>query len=488
MGKHDNFKFDEIMNGLYVKGSGFDAYCTPCIPQDQVSQNVINALLSENFADLGEARKILDSILAAGKDVKEVSDLGSILRAPPPRFSTPVKREPADLNLRAKFDTILKNVLDDKRNAADGDNELEKARLFNEYLVELTSTVESNQYEMDQLAERVFDTTSQLGVAPKNGPPTLWVGHMEIKSDLEEISNSLKRKADLDAVSTIKDVEVKLEDLDREHKKLKRDIATSFQDVATEIYSVSKAGVHHAEDHAMNPGLSETINKLNQEMGLIKKFVDNEGSKGVAGKLSIQIGKFRFNSMEDVGAWSYKCLPPNYPFGPFIDVYSFLERVKSAKDISEFNSAVGEMDTRRKASLSADEAIIVEAFQHPLPRCFRGSSSSANIGAWLPGLKTKDSWENKSSTRGVKLAIRDNMDGIRQRIEAIISTRLNNHPEAADLARVLLSDTITFITTLSAYITGTQTELTSAGFPEDDAWNLVSKLIYRIFATDCYHE
>ena len=51
-----------------------------------------------------------------------------------------------------------------------------------------------------------------------------------------------------------------------------------------------------------------------------------------------------------------------------------------------------------------------------------------------------------------------------------------------------MSNTVTFITTLSSYISGTQIELTSAGFPENDTWNLVSKFEYKIFATGCYHE
>jgi len=147
-----------------------------------------------------------------------------------------------------------------------------------------------------------------------------------------------------------------------------------------------------------------------------------------------------------------------------------------------------EMDTRRKASLSADESIVVEAFQYPEPRCFRGGSTSTVTHCWLPGVKSREIWENDTNTRGVKIAIRDTMEGIRYRIDAIISQRLHQHQEAADLARVLLSDTVTFVTSLSSFISTTCLNLKNAGYPESEAWNLVCKLVYIIFATDCFHD
>ena len=487
--KHQKDRFIELEVGIYLRGTGTDAYCTPCIPKNDLKPEVIEALLHEEFSDLGEARKMLDSVLAVEGQIHDASDLRKILKPPVPKFATPIKREPTDLNLRAKFETFL--MVQKNEEGEEGTNleEVQKAKMFNDYLIELTSTVEANQSDLEQLSDKVFDISSQLGVPPKAGPPTLWLGHMELKSDVEDTANELKRKADASTIQSSKDVELQVEELSREHKKLKQDLATAFQDVATKIFTVSNSLSHPStNEHLVDSTISERINKLDGKVDEIYNLMENNDTNGRAAKLSIQIGKHRFNSMEDVGAWADKHLPPDYPFGPFVDVYSFLERVKSAKDVTEFNSAVGEMDTRRKASLSADEAVVVEAFQHPLPRCFRGSTSSLSIGAWLPGIKNKDSWENRSSTRGTKLAIRDNMEGIRQRIEAIISTRLHNYSEAADLARVLLSDSVTFITTLSSYISGTQIELTSAGFPEDDAWNLVSKLVYRIFATDCYHD
>ena len=181
-------------------------------------------------------------------------------------------------------------------------------------------------------------------------------------------------------------------------------------------------------------------------------------------------------------------LPSDYPFGPFVDVYSFLERVKSPRDVGESHStALADMDTRRKSNLSADEATLIEAFQYPLPKCFRGSSSSNPSGAWLPGLKTKEAWLNKSRTRGIKLAIEDSQEGIRFRLASLIDTKYAAYPEAQALAHKLLADTSSFITSLGSFITTTQDNLENAGYPAADAWDLVSKLLNRIFATDCYH-
>jgi len=79
-----------------------------------------------------------------------------------------------------------------------------------------------------------------------------------------------------------------------------------------------------------------------------------------------------------------------------------------------------------------------------------------------------------------------NMDGIRRRVLSIIGHRLSGYTEASSLCRELLADTLGFMSALCSFISDTNEELTRVGFAESDAWELVSKLIHRMFAEDCY--
>jgi len=476
--KHSRERFDDLKQGIYLRGINQDAYCNPCIPYSRLTMDGVDHVLGEECEDLNQARRRIDTINNLEMATISKADLAKVYDVkPPPRF-TPMKKASTNVDLRAKFDTVLDSL--PEGDASDVDSKSKDDRLKS-YLLELATIVEGHQVDFERVSEQLFETTSQLGIAPKGAPPTLWLGHMEVKSDMEDLNQSLKRKVEATALPDVTTWEGKVYDLEQAQKKFKADVRVSFDQVAAEFSN-------QANDP--NENMSQLmLDKLTDFQKRLSAMEMSSGSSSQANHMFVKAGKFSFFSLEDVGAWADKHLPPDCPFGAFVDAYSFLERVKSSKDVGDLYSAVGNMDTRRKANISADEAIVVEAFQYPLPRCFRGGSSTNNLGgAWLPGIRTKETWENKSGTRGVKIAIQDNMEGIRFRIDSLIMQRLIRFPEASSLAKQLLSDTVTFITSLLSFISNTYLQLTNAGYPDDSAWNLVSKLISRMFATDCYHD
>ena len=477
--KHERERFDELSRAIYLRGLNQDAYCTPCLNVDKLTADAVGQILGEGYADLSSSRRRLDVINNLDKILVSREDLLATLDVkPPPRFTPMKKPMTTNVDLRAKFDTMLDMLPEDSE-----EFDKSKSTQLKNYLMEIATLVEAHQVDFERVFEQLFETTSQLGVAPRGAPPTLWSGHMEVKSDVEDLNVSMKRKAETSALPDLMVWENKVDELERVQKKFKTDVKYSFDQVAAEIARTSLP-VNEGEN------LSQmALDKLADLHKRINAMEMASGNNSQTNHMFVKAGKFSFFSLEDVGAWADKNLPADCPFGAFVDAYSFLERVKSSKDVGDLYSAVGNMDTRRKANISADEAIVVEAFQYPLPRCFRGGSSGTSLGgAWLPGIRSKEAWENKSGTRGVKIAIQDNMEGIRFRIDSLIMQRLLKHPEASSLAKQLLSDTVTFITSLSAFISNTYLQLTNAGYPDDNAWNLVSKLVSRMFATDCYHD
>ena len=487
--KHTREQFVDLIPGVYLRGPGLDAYCVPCVPIAKLGVEALTALLKESCDDMASARQRLDAInMSQEEKYESANDLDEVADVKPlPRFGTPIKKPLKGVNLRTKFDTL--NVVDEDANINPSFSEGERQSKLLILMQEMVSTVESNRLDIEKLSDMMFESSSQIGIAPKIGAPNLWVGHLELKDDLVTLASDMKRKIDAGLVQGASEFQGKVAILERECKRLRTDVQLSFNEVAAEMHRNQAENIGSGRLSNPDPTTLTVVTDLQTRLELLEKFTAKLAQDDKPDKMAVRIGKYRFESIEDVGAWADKYLPPNYPFGPFVDAYSFLERVKSARDVGEFITAVSDMDTRRKSSLTADEAIVVEAFQHPLPRCFRGSSSSTTShNAWLPAMKKKENWENKTSTRGVKIAIQDNMAGIRGRVGALITQRLGQHAVAEQLARELLSDTVSFLTALLSFISTTFLNLTDAGYPEDDAWNLVSKLVYRMFATDCYHD
>ena len=248
---------------------------------------------------------------------------------------------------------------------------------------------------------------------------------------------------------------------------LEADCDSAFKFVRSEMAQIKSGNPRGNNANANNiVDVEKKILTMEQAM---TSFTSGAGTDNIG----VRAGKYYFQSIEDLGAWIDKYMPPNCHFGVFCDAYSFLERVKSSRDVGGGHNVMADMETRRKLSLSADEAMVIESFQSPLSRCFRGSSSSSGLSAWLPGLRTKDAWLNKVGTCVVRLVIQDNTEGIHTRIASLIDTRYGNkYPEAAALAHRLLS----FITSLCSFITDTQKKLEDVGYLEESAWSLFRRL------------
>lgn len=69
-------------------------------------------------------------------------------------------------------------------------------------------------------------------------------------------------------------------------------------------------------------------------------------------------------------------------------------------------------------------------------------------------------------------------------VMANIDFRLSNHPVGRSLAIACLESTITFVNSLSTWISDTHLRLTSHGYSTDLSWQLVTQVIHHIFTSD----
>ena len=220
--------------------------------------------------------------------------------------------------------------------------------------------------------------------------------------------------------------------LDEERENLATNTANGFATVEEEFQRVRGDGYDHLHGESLET-ITDAINMAATKVQQIEARMgelETVPGKGTTSFRPINIGRFSFKSYDELSAWAEKHLPSNLPFGGFVDVYSFLERVKSFKDAAS-STELKEMETRKKLSLSADEALVLESFKHPLPKVFNGGSSEDTlVTTWLPGIVSKRKWEDEYGLSGAKITICDNIEVIRSRIESIITERLRNYKEA----------------------------------------------------------
>ena len=243
---------------------------------------------------------------------------------------------------------------------------------MSKYLKELTTVVEGNRQDLVGMVEDVHELSSPIGLPPSAGPISLWAGHLEVKSDIGDLTASLKGKADGAVVGHINQVESRVLAAEQQLTSLEAECDLAFRMVRDElsrVTAVTPAALGNANPAVTNPTLLADVER---KVSVLENIVNSLSSNDAANKMSVRVGSYYFQSLEDVGAWIDTHLPANFPFGAFCDVYSFLERVKAPRDVGESHSVLSDMETRKKISLSADEANAFEAQVTPVQQCKHG--------------------------------------------------------------------------------------------------------------------
>mmetsp|Transcript_22904 Transcript_22904/g.26049 ORF Transcript_22904/g.26049 Transcript_22904/m.26049 type:complete len:132 (+) Transcript_22904:192-587(+) len=117
---------------------------------------------------------------------------------------------------------------------------------------------------------------------------------------------------------------------------------------------------------------------------------EGKGSRSIA----FHIGDKVVRNATDVSAWMQEQCPSGLPFGVFVDIFSYWERMGSPlRDVGGEDDTLKAMDTRKKLDLTADEAISIQSFKAALPHMMRSKSTSSDVsttGGCVPGLPTKE--------------------------------------------------------------------------------------------------
>jgi hypothetical protein len=190
----------------------------------------------------------------------------------------------------------------------------------------------------------------------------------------------------------------------------------------------------------------------------------------------VQIGTKTFQSFEDVQVWVVAELPI-HRYGLFVDAVSlldfflFLGHIDTEKQLSAFHS-------QQKAGFATQyELRVATSIQNLFPHVF--GKTGSDDSQYLPGVTSPDKWGNGS--HGLKHSINKGMGLVEKQVENAIHSVLSPYPEVKRLAIECLYKAKRFITELYTFISDDFAKWKSRGHGKNDAWQMNSVCVRRIF-------
>ncbi len=510
---------EALAEGFYVLYNENEALSSPFIPTERLSEDVMDQLLEKQFQDNREVIRFFEHVRSSDNivvdSIKELEERDRDMKVSLFAKTPSLKGKRAMKYQYEELLTGFKNLDTDllSTTGSDGDDDTlgdvdstsvsptKWASQVSSFLQVIVNTLSEDQSAIDILSDKTADLSLQVGIPPpafgiERLPPSLWSGVVQLIEDFDKYRAEMNLKLhSIDQSSNREDamalearVNYNLQNLAIDSKKAIQSVEENLQELQGSDLDMISDTYHSVA--ACSRAIDNSNSRIDEAFKVLESLQKSHSAAGKQKLLSINIGRHTFHGYDDLSAWMEEKLPPEFPFGAFCDVYSYLQRVVSFKD-SVGSSGLKDMELRSKMKMTACESIVLDSFKHPLPRIFNsgssGDSGSTGTNAWLPGIPTKSRWEDAEALSGAKITIKDNEEVVRSRLEAVITERLSSHEEAQSLARQLLSDTIAFVTAMNRFISETHLRLENAGFGTDRSWQLVSKLVHRLFANDCHN-
>ena len=508
---HAQKKAAGVESGLFVRAGipKEELFLYPRIALGDVTREMCVDILSKDFGSVPEVVQFFDEINNQEEGVRKqltFEDANTAYAEKKVRVNTktPAKRERE--NLLDRYDQLHgASTAGDSPLSDEANSVLEKVKLFNQFLA---TQMNEGQTLSNITSEKLEALKLEIGSWPTHAkastPMSLWIGIAELQDELYELtkkheeavsqaSKRLRNATNDEWKESVRGVSASLStDINNLRSNVRSAVAAVEQQIGTvkgsvwsEFQSVSNlceaseiATLHDVEINS----LKEKLSRMETQ---IQTIIDGKQSGGTLS--SVTVGRHTFHSVKELEAWCESVFKKEpIPFGPFACPYGAYARCLSSNEGTEL-TGLQIMDRRKSLALSPDESLVLECFQHKLPKLFIGSSAEhKTIYAHLPALSTREKWEDKHRLKGIRVTIRDNKESVRSRYTSLIAQRLSKFHEAQSIARELLSDTMDFIESVNTFISDTDTRLVDAGFNPDLSWDLVTKLVHRVFAVDCH--
>jgi len=188
----------------------------------------------------------------------------------------------------------------------------------------------------------------------------------------------------------------------------------------------------------------------------------------------IKIGNKVFQSFEDVQIW-VKAELPTRRYGLFVDAVSILDFFSFLGHI-DAESQVSTLHNANKAGFtSIYESRVATSVQNIFPKVFGKGDSHQ----YLPAVRHPDKWDDGSD--GLMYQITKGMTDVETQLSSTIDTVLDGYHEARTLASQCLFKAKRFVIDLCTFMSQDYFKWKARGHSKQDAWNMTSLCVRRIF-------
>ena len=531
--KHESIKFDP-KPGLYIRvPKRWDqCFCTHFLPDGLFESDLSSEFLStEKPVDTWTS--IFAAIASQGTTMGRTDwENYNKLRQKVKSFNTPRKppKPPSDAATKlASIVNELKHIKNEDVEQFDSDDFENRISRLEKQVETLAERLEAwaldaqfkdmeNEEDKESLASKLFDLETTIGSVPPDiaseAEPSIWETISSLFKSVSDMDNleatnswkkllkefrglhtqvhSDKRSNDefvQSLVSLCTQFRNDIMHLNNRLKVLQGDFNTFSNSNHTSNLFGSIADPNYMDIADLNDNYKELYKKFEQLTEFVKAFVGG-GDKPPDG---VEIGNLKFSTRDDLKVWvldNTEILEGGerepFPFGVFLDVYSFLARIQTYGDSKD--TMLKNLDLNQRTKLTSDEVTTLVAFTNMIPSIFGRASGNSALSStkttFLPAMREKEDWETNSREGGIKRIIEDQIKNVLSQMRDLISARLHGKTEAIMLATTCLSVSQAFVIDLSRFISDTYNDLSLSGFPTKASWLLVTKLVVRIFGTD----
>jgi hypothetical protein len=234
--------------------------------------------------------------------------------------------------------------------------------------------------------------------------------------------------------------------------------------------SVSNPILNAAPIPSACPDAEARLRTLEQLVKSLEKRIVGDG---------IRIGRFLFQSQEDLRVWLLAHVPSNR-FGLFLDGVSIFDFLAQPHTDSQENMS-HLYNTQKNGFDTVYEARIVSSMQNLFPNLFgKGGSDGMDTSKTLPAIQSIEKW-NSNGVTGLLIQVEWELPNIDLQFRNAIASTFDDSPEARDLALELLYRSKKFALDLCNFMQRDFDFWKHKSYSKQDAWELTCLSVRRIF-------
>lgn len=244
-----------------------------------------------------------------------------------------------------------------------------------------------------------------------------------------------------------------------------------LQDLSEKVAALEQSAWQHIHITSSPTSVTQSvtmdsdIKDIRHQMKILQHRIVGGGMK---------IGSKVFQSFEDVQVWVKSELPTRR-YGLFVDAVSILDFFSCLGHIDAENQVSTLHNANQAGCTSIYESHVTTSVQNIFPNIFGKGDSHQ----YLPAIRHPDKWDD--GTDGLVYQITRGMTDVETQLSSAIDSVLEHYPEARTIASQCLFKAKSFVIDLCTFMSKDYFKWMAWGHSKQDAWNMTSLCIRRVF-------